>query len=76
MRLIRQGTFETNSSSTHALVIPHKVDEERYDLYESLDSNYGFGRDESRLVPLTKTDGEISTAHTAPFTTLQTRSPL
>ena len=50
MRLIRQGTFETNSSSTHALVIPHKVDEERYDLYESLDSTYGFGRDESRLV--------------------------
>lgn len=50
MRLIRRGTFETNSSSTHALVIPHKVDKERYDLYESLDSNYGFGRDESRLV--------------------------
>ena len=50
MKIIRDGVFETNSSSTHALVIPHKVDEEHYDLYDSLDHDYGFGRCESRLV--------------------------
>lgn len=50
MKLIRRNTFETNSSSTHALVIPHKVDEENYDLYDSLDHNYSYGREESRLV--------------------------
>ena len=46
MKLIRKGTFETNSSSTHALVVPHKVDEENYDLYDSLDHNYCYGREE------------------------------
>lgn len=50
MKLIRDGVFETNSSSTHALVIPHKVDEEHYELYDSLDHDYGFGRCESKLV--------------------------
>ena len=50
MRLIRKGTFETNSSSTHALVVPHNVDKEEYSLSDSLDHEYGFGRGESRLV--------------------------
>lgn len=50
MRLIRRNTFETNSSSTHALVIPHKVDNENYELGDSLDHNYSYGREESRLV--------------------------
>jgi len=50
MKLIRKGTFETNSSSTHALVIPHEVDEENYNLNDSLDHNYAYGREESRLV--------------------------
>ena len=50
MRLIRRNTFETNSSSTHALVIPHKVKKENYDLNDSLDHNYYYGREECRLV--------------------------
>lgn len=50
MKLIRQGTFETNSSSTHALVVPHKVKKGKYDLFDSLDHEYCFGRGESRLV--------------------------
>ena len=50
MKLIRKGTFETNSSSTHALVVPHKVDNENWSLNDSLDHEYGFGRQESRLV--------------------------
>lgn len=50
MRLIRQGTFETNSSSTHALVIPHEVDEERYNIYDSLDHEYCYGREECRMI--------------------------
>lgn len=50
MRLIRQGSFETNSSSTHALVIPHKVRKCNYSLNSSLDNNYCYGREESRLV--------------------------
>ena len=49
-KLVRKGVFETNSSSTHALVIPHKVDEENYNLSDSLDHNYTYGREESRLV--------------------------
>ena len=47
---IRTGVFETNSSSTHSIVVPKKVNEEHYSTYESLDANYGFGREESRLV--------------------------
>ena len=47
---IRKGVFETNSSSTHSIVVPKKVKEEHYSTYESLDTNYGFGREESRLV--------------------------
>lgn len=50
MKLIRKGVFETNSSSTHSLVVPHKVDEENYSLEQSLDQDYCFGRGESRLV--------------------------
>ena len=50
MKLIREGTFETNSSSTHALVIPKVVSEEEYSTYDSLDHNYEFGREECRLV--------------------------
>ena len=37
---VRFGTFETNSSSTHALVIPHKVKDYNYSLSDSLDNNY------------------------------------
>lgn len=50
MRLVRKNIFETNSSSTHSLVIPKNVDNKEYCLYDSLDHNYGFGRDECRLV--------------------------
>lgn len=50
MKLVRRGTFETNSSSTHALVIPHKVEDNNYNLSDSLDHNYVYGREESRLV--------------------------
>lgn len=50
MKKIRNNCFETNSSSTHAIVIPKVVDEDEYSLYDSLDHNYSFGREESRLV--------------------------
>lgn len=50
MRLVRPNTFETNSSSTHALVIPYKVQNKDYELYDSLEHNYSYGREESRLV--------------------------
>lgn len=50
MRIIRKGTFETNSSSTHAIVVPKVVKEENYSLYDSLDHNFSFGREECRLV--------------------------
>lgn len=49
METIRYGTFETNSSSTHAIVVPKKVNDDNYCLYDSLDHNYGFGREECRL---------------------------
>lgn len=49
MKKIRYGIFETNSSSTHAIVIPKEVKEDGYDAYDSLDHNYGFGREECRL---------------------------
>lgn len=49
MKTIRVNTFETNSSSTHAIVVPKQVDSEKYDLYDSLDHDYAFGREESRL---------------------------
>lgn len=49
MKIIRYGSFETNSSSTHAIVIPKNVDNHDYNLYSSLEHNYGFGREESRL---------------------------
>lgn len=42
--------FETNSSSTHSLVVPKKVKDENYELEDSLDHDYSFGREESRLV--------------------------
>lgn len=50
MKLIRDGVFETNSSSTHTVVIPHSVDESNYELYDNFEHDYGFGRCESRLV--------------------------
>lgn len=50
MKKVRTSTFETNSSSTHALVVPHSVSDDSYDVYDSLDHNYSFGREESRLV--------------------------
>ena len=49
MRKIRYGIFETNSSSTHAIVVPKEVKEDGYDTYDSLDHDYGFGRKECRL---------------------------
>ena len=49
MRKIRYGIFETNSSSTHAIVVPKEVKEDGYDTYDSLDHDYGFGREECRL---------------------------
>ena len=49
MKKIRHGTFETNSSSTHAIVVPKNVKEEDYKLYDSLEHNYGFGREEYHL---------------------------
>ena len=49
MRRIRYGIFETNSSSTHAIVVPKEVKEDGYDTYDSLDHDYGFGREECRL---------------------------
>ena len=49
MSKIRYGIFETNSSSTHAIVVPKEVKEEGYNAYDSLDHDYGFGREECRL---------------------------
>ena len=49
MRRIKYGIFETNSSSTHAIVVPKEVKEEGYNAYDSLDHDYGFGREECRL---------------------------
>ena len=50
MKTIRHGSFETNSSSTHAIVIPKRVKEEDWDMGDSLDYKYDFGREECRLV--------------------------
>lgn len=51
MRKIRKSCFETNSSSTHAIVIPKKAEEEKWSLYAyEWEQNYGFGREECRLV--------------------------
>lgn len=49
MRKIRYGIFETNSSSTHAIVVPKEVKDDGYNAYDSLDHDYGFGREECRL---------------------------
>lgn len=49
MRKIRYGIFETNSSSTHAIVVPKEVKEDGYNAYDSLDHDYGFGIEECRL---------------------------
>ena len=50
MKTIRRNIFETNSSSTHAIAIPKEVDREEYSLMDNYDHNYGFGREECRLV--------------------------
>ena len=50
MKTIRYGSFETNSSSTHAIVIPKRVKEEDWAMEDSLDHKYDFGREECRLV--------------------------
>ena len=50
MKTVRYGSFETNSSSTHAIVIQKKVKEEDWDMGDSLDHKYDFGREECRLV--------------------------
>lgn len=49
MKKIRKNTFETNSSSTHAIVIPKNVDKDNYYIDDSLDHRYGFGREECRI---------------------------
>ena len=49
MKIIRYGSFETNSSSTHAIVVPKQANSEKYVLYDSLDHDYAFGREECRL---------------------------
>lgn len=49
MRKIRYEIFETNSSSTHAIVVPKEVKEDDYNAYDSLGHDYGFGREECRL---------------------------
>lgn len=48
MKTVREGIFETNSSSTHAIVIPKKMD--TIEAKQSWDNDYIFGRQESRLV--------------------------
>lgn len=50
MKTIRKGVFETNSSSTHTIVVPKKVDDENFSLSDSLHHEYEFGREECRLV--------------------------
>lgn len=50
MKIVRSSVFETNSSSTHALVVALNPDKDNYDLYDSLNHQYTFGREESRLV--------------------------
>ena len=49
MKKIRYNTFETNSSSTHAIVVSKEMERNDYDSF-SWDRNYSFGREESRLV--------------------------
>ena len=49
MKRVRNNIFETNSSSTHAIVIPKQVNSNNYMLYDSLDHDYAFGREECRL---------------------------
>lgn len=49
MKKIRYGTFETNSSSTHAIVVPKKIGKGDWDYSDGLDHGYGFGRQECRL---------------------------
>ena len=50
METIRRGIFETNSSSTHAIVIPKSVDKEEWSTSDSLYHDYCFGREECRFV--------------------------
>lgn len=50
MKTIRYGSFETNSSSTHAIVVPKTINKEDWDMGDSLDHNYEFSREECRLV--------------------------
>lgn len=50
METIRYGSFETNSSSTHAIVVPKQTTNETLSMFDSLDHDYSFGREECRLV--------------------------
>ena len=50
MKIIRPQTFETNSSSTHALVVPHNVKDDDYSLSDSLDHDYSYGRSPEKLI--------------------------
>lgn len=49
MKMVRSNVFETNSSSTHALVVALNPDKDNYDLY-SFHSDYQFGRNEFRMI--------------------------
>ena len=40
MKTIRHGTFETNSSSTHAIVVPKNVKEEDYELKDTIEEMF------------------------------------
>lgn len=51
MKKVRYGTFETNSSSTHSLVIPKTMTDSDIDyINDSWERNYNFGRDTFREV--------------------------
>ena len=50
MKLVREGTFETNSSSTHAIVITKENNPKKYNFEDGNDREYYFSRDNGKLV--------------------------
>lgn len=50
MRLVRNNTFETNSSSTHSIVVVKEWDDKYVNTWGSWGPEYSFGREECRLV--------------------------
>lgn len=50
MITVRKNTFETNSSSTHAIVVPKEVNEEKYNLWSDDYKEYQFGRDLLKII--------------------------